>query len=114
MVKEAEEFAEEDRMVKDRIDARNGLESYLFNLKNTLEDENIAGSLAAEEKKELKDMVEESLDWLEENNPTAVKEDYDSRQKEVEQVAMPMMRKLYSGGGSNEDAGADDFGDDEL
>ena len=39
MVREAEEFAEEDKKVKGRIDARNGLESYLYNLKNTLEDE---------------------------------------------------------------------------
>ena len=39
MVKEAEQFAEEDRKVKERIDARNGLESYLYNLKNTLEDD---------------------------------------------------------------------------
>jgi heat shock protein 5 len=39
MVKEAERYAEEDRKVKERIDARNGLESYLYNLKNTLEDD---------------------------------------------------------------------------
>merc|ERR1711935_480171 len=38
MVREAEEFAEEDKKVKERIDARNGLESYLYNLKNTLDD----------------------------------------------------------------------------
>ena len=38
MVQEAEEFAEEDKKVKDRIDGRNGLEGYLYNLKNTLED----------------------------------------------------------------------------
>ena len=39
MVQEAEQYAEEDRKVKERIDARNGLESYLYNLKNTLEDD---------------------------------------------------------------------------
>merc|ERR1719253_1374896 len=43
MVQEAEEFAEEDKKVKERIDARNGLESYLYNLKNMLDDDEKLG-----------------------------------------------------------------------
>merc|ERR1712125_228024 len=117
MVAEAEEFAEEDRLMKKRIDARNGLESYLYNLKNTLEDDEkgVADSISAEDKKEMQDMIDEVLDWMEEN-PEADKEDYDEKQKEVEQVANPIMRKFYAGGeggaGADEDMG--DFGDDEL
>merc|ERR1712093_312037 len=38
MVDEAEKYAEEDRIVKERVDARNGLESYLYSLKNTIDD----------------------------------------------------------------------------
>jgi len=117
MVREAEEFAEEDKKVKDRIDARNGLESYLYNLKNTLEDDEkgLADQLSAEDKKEMTDMIDETLDWMDEN-PEADKEDYDEKQKEVENVANPIMRNLYAageGGGGGDDAG-DDFGDDEL
>jgi endoplasmic reticulum chaperone BiP len=119
MVKEAEEFAEEDKKVKERIDARNGLESYLYNLKNTLEDDEkgLAENLKPEDKKELQDMIDETLDWMDEN-PEADKEDYNAKLKEVEQVANPIMRNLYSqgggggGAGSQEDMG--DFGDDEL
>merc|ERR1712028_224996 len=82
MVKEAEDYAEEDKKIKDRIDARNGLESYLYNLKNTLDDdEKTGGKLSAEDKKELSDAVDEALDWLDEN-PEADKEDYDEKQKE--------------------------------
>merc|ERR1712071_97603 len=117
MVREAEEFAEEDKKVKDRIDARNGLESYLYNLKNTMEDDEkgLADQLSAEDKKEMTDMIDEALDWMDEN-PEADKEDYDEKQKEVENVANPIMRNLYAageGGGGGADAG-DDFGDDEL
>jgi len=114
MVKEAEEFAEEDKMVKDRIDARNGLESYLYNLKNTLDDDEKADSISAEDKKELQDIVDETLDWMEEN-PESEKEDYDAKQKEVENISNPIMRNMYAGGeggGGDEDMG--DFGDDEL
>merc|ERR1711997_506924 len=117
MVKEAELYAEEDKKVKDRIDARNGLESYLYNLKNTLEDEEkgVADSISAEDKKEMQDMIDEVLDWMEEN-PEADKEDYDEKQKEVEQIANPIMRKFYAGGEGGGGAGEDmgDFGDDEL
>ena len=88
MVREAEEFAEEDKKVKERIDARNGLESYLYNLKNTLEDDEKADSISAEDKKELQDIVDETLDWMDEN-PEADKEDYDEKQKEVEQDGQP-------------------------
>jgi heat shock protein 5 len=115
MIQEAEQYAEEDRKVKERIDSRNSLESYLYNLKNTLEDgeKRLADNLSAEEKKELQDMVDETLDWMDEN-PEAEKEDYDKKQKEVEQVANPIMRNMYAGGGGGEDNFGDDFGDEEL
>merc|ERR1712196_407174 len=98
VVREAEEFAEEDKKVKERIDGRNGLESYLYNLKNTLDDD----------EKGLADKI-----------PEADKEDYDEKRKEVEHIANPIMRNLYQGagaggggfGGDDEDY---DFGDDEL
>jgi heat shock protein 5 len=117
MVREAEEFAEEDKKVKERIDARNGLESYLYNLKNTLDDDEkgVADNISAEDKKELKDMIDEALDWMEEH-PEADKDEYSEKQKEVEQVANPIMRNFYAGGAGG-GAGADDmgdFGDDEL
>merc|ERR1719329_617079 len=116
MVREAEEFAEEDKAVQGRINARNGLESYLYNLKNTLEDEEkgIADKIEEAEKNELISLIDESLDWLEEN-PEAEAEEYKEKQKEVEQVANPIMKNVYQGGnfGGGDDE-EDDFGDDEL
>lgn len=117
MVQEAEQFAEEDKIVKEQIDARNGLESYLYNLKNVVEDgaEGLADNISAEDKKELLDMVDETLDWMD-TNPEADKASYDEKQKEAEQVSNPIMRDLYSsassGGGEADDAY--DFDDGEL
>merc|ERR1712232_1033672 len=113
MVREAEEFAEEDKKVKERIDARNGLESYLYNLKNTLDDDEKSASISAEDKKELTDIVDETLDWMDEN-PEADKEDYDAKQKEVENIANPIMRNFYAGGDGAGEDDMGDFGDDEL
>jgi heat shock protein 5 len=110
MVEDAEEYAEEDRIVRERIGARNGLESYLYNLKSQVEDEDLSKNLSIEDKKDLLDLMEEKLDWMEENLE-ATKEDYLGHQKEVEQVANPMMRQLY-----NNDGGAygDEFDDEDI
>jgi len=115
MVREAEEFAEEDKRVKERIDARNGLESYVYNLKNQLDDDEkgLADKLSPEDKKELQDTIDETLDWMDEN-PEAEKEDYDEKQKEVENIANPIMRNMYAGGDAGGDEDMGDFGDDEL
>merc|ERR1711871_149320 len=116
MVREAEEFADEDKKVQGRITARNGLESYLYNLKNTLEDDEkgVSDKIEASEKNELISLIDESLDWLEEN-PEAEADEYSDKQKEVEQVANPIMRKVYQGEGMPVDSGdEEDFGDDEL
>lgn len=113
MVQEAEQYAEEDRLVKERIDAKNGLESYLYNLKNTMEDG--ADKLSAEDRKDLADIVDETLDWMDDNS-SVEKEEYLEKQKEVEQIANPIMRNFYSsdGGDHGHSGGDDDFGDDEL
>jgi len=118
MVQEAEEFAEEDKKVQGRITAKNGLESYLYNLKNTLDDDEkgVADKIDEGEKNELITIVDEALDWLEEN-PEAEAEEFEEKQKEVEQIANPIMKKVYSQGGApgGEDGDFDeDFGDDEL
>ncbi|CAM9725315.1 unnamed protein product [Ectocarpus sp. 12 AP-2014] len=115
MVREAEEYAEEDKAVKDRIDARNSLESYLYNMKNLLDDEEkgVSDKISEADKEELESTINEALDWLDET-PDAELEDLEDKKKEVEQIANPIMKDLYQQapqGGPEEDF---DFGDDEL
>lgn len=114
MVEEAEKFADEDRKVKEAIDSRNGLESYLYNLKNTLEDETkgTAANVSPQDKKELQDTIDEALDWMEDNK-SAEKEMIDEKQKEVEQIANPIMRQFHGSARSPADD-MGDFADDEL
>jgi heat shock protein 5 len=120
MVRAAEEYAEEDKRVKERIDARNGLESYLYNIKNMLDDDEkgLGDKLGESDKKELEETIEEAIEWLEENTE-AEKEDLDDKQKEVEKIVNPIMKELYQGAGMPGGPGGDDeedfdFGDEEL
>ena len=100
MVKEAEEFAEEDKQTQARITARNGLESYLYGLKNSLgESSGLSKKLKDAERDELVSLVDDAIDWLD-SNSDADAEAYADKQKEVEKVAGPVMRKAYGGKGS--------------
>jgi len=112
MVQEAELYAEEDRQAREKIDARNGLESYLFNLKNTMDD-TLGEQMPSDERKELMDLIEETVEWMEEN-PEAEKDDYDKKQKEMENIANPIMRNVYSSGGNGGMGDEDEFDEEEL
>jgi endoplasmic reticulum chaperone BiP len=113
IIREAKEFAEEDKTLKDGIDARNGLEAYLYNLKNTLEDDEkgVADNISAADKKDFMDVIDDALDWME-SNPEADKEEYIEKRKAVEQVATPIIRRFYSGDPKANDMS--EFEDDEL
>jgi len=112
MVREAEEFAEEDKKAKQRIDARNGLESYCYGLKNQLEDgeKGIADKLDEEDKESLETAVQEALDWLDENQE-ADQEEFAAKQKELQEVANPIIQKVYADSGGAAPGGEE--GDDE-
>jgi chaperone protein DnaK len=108
MVQEAEEFADQDKVEKEKIEARNQLEAYLYNLKNSVSDQ-LQDQLSEDDKEELNSTIEHALVWLE-DNPVAEKDDYDSKQKEVEGVANPIIKKAYE---SANNQGVAEGGDDD-
>jgi heat shock protein 5 len=108
MVQEAKEYEEEDKKVKEKIDAKNSLESYIYNIKNTINDEDkIKDKLTDEDKETLEEVVKTTTEWIDEN-PQADKEEFDDKQKEVEKTVNPIMSKLYAAGGGGGDSGGDD------
>ncbi len=110
MIQEAEEYAEEDKIVKEKIEARNSLENYAFSLKNQANDEEgLGGKIDEEDKETLLEAVKEAQDWLDENASTAEKEDFDEQREKLSGVAYPITSKLYGGGAG----GMPDYGDDD-
>ena len=100
MVNEAEEYKAEDDKQKERISAKNGLESYCFNMKSTIEDENFKGKISDEDRSAIKEKCEEAIRWLD-SNQTAEKDEYADKLAEVEAVCKPIVTKLYGGAGAN-------------
>jgi heat shock protein 5 len=113
MIEEAEQYAKEDQEVRGRVDARNGLESYVYNLRNQLEEDQFSSQVSPEDKRDLEDMIHDALDWME-DHPDAAKEDFLEKQEDVENVANPIIRKIYAGGNGGRYEDDFDFGDDEL
>jgi heat shock protein 5 len=104
MVQEAEEFAEEDKAMKGKIEARNGLENYAFSLKNQVNDENgLGGQIDEDDKQSILDAVKEVSDWLEDNAATATTEDFEEQKEQLSSVAYPITSKLYGSASPPED-----------
>merc|ERR1712025_704885 len=95
MVNDAEKFKEEDDKQKEKIGAKNGLESYAFNLKSSVEDDKLKDKISEEDKKTVLDKTNEVLSWLDANQLAEV-EEFSDKQKEVEGVCNPIITKLYA------------------
>ncbi|OJJ89448.1 molecular chaperone Hsp70 [Aspergillus glaucus CBS 516.65] len=94
MLAEAEKFKAEDEAEASRIHAKNGVESYAYSLKNTINEGKL--TISDEDKTKVQTKVEETISWLD-NNQTADKEEYESQQKELEAVANPIISAAYGG-----------------
>jgi len=98
MVNDAEKFKAEDDKQKDRISAKNGLESYCFNMKTTLDDDKVKDKISEDDRKAITDKCDEAIKWLDANQLAEV-EEFNEKQKEVEGVCNPIITKLYADAG---------------
>ncbi|XP_030639672.1 heat shock cognate 71 kDa protein isoform X3 [Chanos chanos] len=98
MVQEADQYKAEDEAQRDKVMAKNNLESLAFNMKSTVEDEKLKDKISAEDKKAIVDKCNDVITWLD-RNQTAEKDEYEYQQKELEKVCNPIISKLYQGAG---------------
>uniref|UniRef100_A0A182NLE9 Endoplasmic reticulum chaperone BIP n=1 Tax=Anopheles dirus TaxID=7168 RepID=A0A182NLE9_9DIPT len=114
MIKDAERFADDDKKLKERVEARNELESYAYSLKNQLSSKDKLGaSVSDDDKAKMEEAIDEKIKWLDENQDTEA-EEYKKQKKELEDIVQPIIAKLYAstGGAPPPPAGGDE--DDEL
>jgi heat shock protein 5 len=115
MVREAEEFADEDREIKDKIDARNKLEGYTYNVKSQISDKDkLAEKISSSDKETMEAAIAEAISWLD-SAQDASKDEYETKLKDLEAVCSPIISKVYGAGAGGSAAGSDDLPDhDEL
>ncbi|KAK9743304.1 hypothetical protein RND81_03G230800 [Saponaria officinalis] len=105
MVKEAEKYKAEDEVVKKKVDAKNSLENYAYSMKNTIKDSNVGGKLDGGDKAKIEKAVDEVVEWLEKNQLAEV-EEFEDKQKELEDLCNPIIAKMYGGGAGGGGGGA--------
>ena len=111
MLREAKEFEEQDKITKERIDAKNSLENYIYSIKNTVEDKEkgVGAKLSEDEKETIGNALKEAQDWLNANQE-AEKDEYETHLKDLQKICDPIIGKLYQqqggqpGSGPTEDA----------
>merc|ERR1712164_32165 len=95
MVNDAEKYKGDDDAQRERIESKNALESYAFNLKSSLENDNVKNKISEQDRKKVCDKCTEVLDWID-NNQTAEKDEFEYQRKELENLATPIVKNLYS------------------
>jgi len=107
MLKEAKEFEEQDKITKERIDAKNSFENYIYSMKNTIEDKEkgIGGKISEEEKETITNALKEAQDWLSANQE-AEKDEYETHLKDLQKICDPIIGKFYQQSGTGGAGGA--------
>jgi heat shock protein 5 len=111
---EAENFSEEDKKIKEKVESRNELESYAYSLKNQIGDKDKLGAkLSEEEKTKIEEALDASIKWLE-SNQEADSADFKKQKKELEDIVQPIIAKLYQQPGGAPPTDSADSEKDEL
>jgi len=98
MVKDAEKFKNDDDQQKQRVESKNHLENYAYSIRSSIKEEAVAAKLSEDDKKKLNELCDSALSWID-THAGATKEEFDKKQKELEDAAMPIMAKLGGGPG---------------
>merc|ERR1712097_101409 len=96
MIKEAEQFAEEDKKVKERVDAKNAFDGYMHSMKSAVEgsgeNKGLSEKLDSEEKEKIQDALKDGQSWID-SNPEADAEEIKDKHKEIEGICAPIISK---------------------
>ncbi|KAL3678057.1 hypothetical protein R1sor_021013 [Riccia sorocarpa] len=107
MVQDAEKYKSEDEDHKKKIESKNGLENYAYNMRNTIKDEKIASALSPADRKKIEEAVDAAVEWLD-NNQLAEADEFDDKMKELESICNPIIARMYQGGAPGAPSAADD------
>ena len=105
MVQEAEKYKADDEALKKKVDAKNNVENYAYNMRNTIREEKVAAQISPEEKEKMEKALTDTIEWIEANQLAEV-EEFEHKLKELEGICNPIITKMYQGAGGAPPPGA--------
>lgn len=103
LVAEAAKFKAEDDALRERIEAKNSLQNFVYQLRDTLRDEALVSKISTSEKSALEDVVQEAVQWLDNESMTRSKEEYETKKKNLEKISSPIISRLYQSASPSQD-----------
>ena len=104
LVAEAEKYAEEDKKQLEKVEARNGLEAYLYNARNSVREDKVKSVLSSDDISTVESVVDEGIQWLSSNEGSDV-DTFKEKQKEYEGRIQAVMMKMSSGSQEQQEKG---------
>ena len=95
MVAEASKYEAEDKAMMERVEARNSAEAYLYNARNSVQEEKVKSTLGDSDRATVESTVKTGLEWLDANRESSA-EEYKEQQKGWEETIRPILMKLYA------------------
>jgi len=113
MIADSEKYADEDKAIKEKIDAKNQFENYIYQMKNSVDDKDkLADKISDDDKSTIKDALTDASDWLNANSD-AEKDDFEDKLKELQRVCDPIVSAVYQKmGGQGQDDDDEEFEED--
>jgi len=108
LVQEAEKYKAEDEANRARVDSKNALENYIFQVKSSINDEKLASKVSEGDKKKVMDAISNTSKWLD-SNQSAEKEEFEEKQKSLEKIVLPVLQNLGGMGGGAAPGGMPDM-----
>jgi heat shock protein 1/8 len=97
LVQEADRYKSEDDANRTRVEAKNSLENYCFQIRSTIDDEKLADKAFDEDKKKISEAVNGTMTWME-TNQHGEKEEFQEKQRSLEEVVTPLLQGLNKEG----------------
>ena len=115
MVADAEKYKDDDEKHAQRVGAKAKLEQYVYGLRTTIDDPKMKDKVSDSDREAVEKAIKEAQSWLE-SHESAEKEEFESKQKEVEGVCQPIIMKIYQSGGGAPGGmgGMPDFGGEDA
>jgi heat shock protein 5 len=113
MLDEAEKFAENDKIIREKIEAKNGFEGYLHSVKSSSSGDEFKQNIGEENHKKLMELVTEYLQWIDEHGNDATKDEIKEKQTEAEGKILPIIKSSYEKAAAQKAASMPEQADEE-